>query len=33
MAAPLPPERRFYFHTLGEAGAATLEESSRRHRT
>ncbi len=30
MAAPLPPERRFYFHTLGEAGtAATLEEFSR----
>ena len=29
-AAPLPPERRFYFHTLGEAGtAATLEEFSR----
>ncbi|HEY7262054.1 MAG TPA: HAD hydrolase family protein [Trebonia sp.] len=30
MAAPLPPERRFYFHALGEAGiAATLEEFSR----
>lgn len=30
IAAPLPPERRFYFHTLGEAGiAATLEEFSR----
>ena len=30
MAAPLPTERRFYFHTLGEAGtAATLEEFSR----
>jgi hypothetical protein len=30
MVAPLPPERRFYFHTLGEAGAAaTLEEFSR----
>jgi len=30
VAAPLPPERRFYFHTLGEAGtAATLEEFSR----
>ena len=30
MAAPLPPERRFYFHTLGDAGtAATLEEFSR----
>ena len=30
MAAPLPPESRFYFHTLGEAGiAATLEEFSR----
>ena len=29
-AAPLPPERRFYFRTLGEAGtAATLEELSR----
>ena len=29
-AAPLPPERRFYFHTLGEAGtAATLQEFSR----
>jgi hypothetical protein len=28
-AVPLPPERRFYFHTLGEAGtAATLEEFS-----
>jgi hypothetical protein len=30
MAAPLPAERRFYFHTLGQAGiAATLEEFSR----
>jgi hydroxymethylpyrimidine pyrophosphatase-like HAD family hydrolase len=30
LTAPLPPERRFYFHTLGEAGtAATLEEFSR----
>ena len=29
-AAPLPAERRFYFHTLGEPGtAATLEEFSR----
>ena len=29
-AKPLPPERRFYFHTLCEAGtAATLEEFSR----
>jgi len=30
MAEPLPPERRFYFRTPGEAGtAATLEEFSR----
>jgi hydroxymethylpyrimidine pyrophosphatase-like HAD family hydrolase len=30
MTAPLPLERRFYFHTLGEAGiAATLDEFSR----
>lgn len=30
LTAPLPPERRFYFHSLGEAGiAATLEEFSR----
>jgi hydroxymethylpyrimidine pyrophosphatase-like HAD family hydrolase len=30
MAAPLPPERCFYFHTLGDAGSAsTLDEFSR----
>lgn len=30
VTAPLPPERRFYFHSLGEAGtAATLVEFSR----